>query len=111
VRVNEPRLEAGFSRFLHSLGWTGPAEGEFIRDEVTDRFHLIEVNPRFTGWIYYSAALGCNQPLVAVLAALGQEADVPKPYNDVAFVRRAMELPVRASQLAALATKGHLRHA
>jgi carbamoyl-phosphate synthase large subunit len=111
VRVNEPRLEADFSKFLHSLGWTGPGEGEFIRDEVTDRFYLIEVNPRFTGWIYYSAALGCNQPVVAVRAALGEAVDASKSFNDVAFVRRTTELPVRPSQLAALATKGHLRHA
>jgi len=111
VRVNEPRLEADFSKFLHSLGWTGPGEGEFIRDEVTDRFYLIEVNPRFTGWIYYSAALGCNQPVVAVRAALGEAVDASKSFNDVAFVRHTTELPLRPSQLAALATKGHLRHA
>jgi carbamoyl-phosphate synthase large subunit len=111
VRVNEPRLEADFSKFLHSLGWTGPGEGEFIRDEVTDRFYLIEVNPRFTGWIYYSAALGCNQPAVAVRLALGEAVDSPSALKAVAFMRRTTELPLRPSQLAALATKGHLRHA
>jgi carbamoyl-phosphate synthase large subunit len=111
VRVNEPRLEVDFAKFLHTLGWTGPAEGEFIRDEVTDRFYLIEVNPRFTGWIYYSAALGCNQPAIAVRGALGEAFDSPKSLKDVAFIRRTTELPLRPSQLAALATKGHLRHA
>jgi hypothetical protein len=33
------------------------------------------------------------------------------PGREVAFVRRMTEFPIRASQLAALATKGHLRHA
>jgi biotin carboxylase len=110
VRVSEPRLETEFSRFLHSIDWIGPAEGEFIRDELTDRFYLIEVNPRFTGWIFYSAALGCNQPRLAVRAAVGEAIDEPTFYSDVAFVRRMTEFPIRPSQLAALATKGYLRH-
>ena len=111
VRVDQPRLEADFSRFLHALRWTGPGEGEFIRDEMTDRFYLIEVNPRFTGWIYYSAALGCNQPAVAVSLALGEALEAQKPLREVAFMRRTAELPLRPSQLAALATRGYLRHA
>lgn len=111
VRVKKPRLEADFARFLHSIDWVGPGEGEFIRDEITDRFYLIEVNPRFTGWIYYSAALGCNQPRLAVRAAIGDVTDEPAFSDDVAFVRRMTEFPIRPSQLAALATKGYLRHA
>lgn len=111
VRVNEPGLEADFSKFLQSIKWIGPGEAEFIRDEVTDRFYLIEVNPRFTGWISYSAALGCNQPALAVRAALGEAVPETRSLNDVAFVRRTIEIPIRPSQLAALATKGYLRHA
>jgi carbamoyl-phosphate synthase large subunit len=111
VRVEQPRLEADFSRFLQLLAWTGPGEGEFIRDDLTDRFYLIEVNPRFTGWIYYSAALGWNQPAAAVSVALGERIGVPAHPRDVAFTRRTNELPLRPSQLAALATKGYLRHA
>ena len=111
VRVYEPRLEADLAKLLRSIGWVGPAEGEFIRDEITDRFYLIEVNPRFTGWIYYSAALGCNQPSLAVRAALGKGVRLPPPANDLAFVRQTIEIPLRPSQLAALATKGYLHHA
>lgn len=111
VRVAAPQLEADFSRFMQFINWTGPGEGEFIRDEVTDRFYLIEVNPRFTGWISYSAALGCNQPRLAVQAALGRATKALSVDHEVAFVRRTTEFPIRPSQLAALATKGHLRHA
>ncbi len=111
VRVKEPRLEADFARFLEFIKWVGPAEGEFIRDEVTDRYYLIEVNPRFTGWISYTAALGCNQPRLALQVALGRTIEIPAIEHDVAFVRRTTEFPLRPSQLAALATKGHLCHA
>jgi carbamoyl-phosphate synthase large subunit len=111
VHVTQPGLEADFARLLHDIEWIGPGEGEFIRDEVTDRFYLIEVNPRFTGWIYYSAALGCNQPRIGLRTAVGESVDVPATDHGVAFVRRMTEFPIRASQLAALATKRHLRHA
>lgn len=111
LRVEEPALATDFTRLLAHIGWVGPAEGEFIRDEVTDRFHLIEVNPRFTGWIYYSAALGCNQPRTAVLHAMGQPQPVEAAPAPVAFVRHTTDFPLRPSQLATLATRGHLRHA
>lgn len=114
VRVSEPRLERDFAAFLREIEWTGPGEGEFVRDEVTDRFYLFEVNPRFTGWVFYTAALGCNQPAHAVRAALGEALHdtgaehAPPAY---AFIRQATDFPLRASQIAALATKGHLRNA
>ncbi len=111
VRVSEPRLEADFARFLRAIRWVGPGEGEFVRDELTDRFYLFEVNPRFTGWIYYSAALGCNQPVAAVRAALGEPPAASAAVADIAFMRQTTEFPVRPSHLAALATRGHLRHA
>ncbi len=111
VRSRQPELEGDFARFLEELGWTGPCEGEFIRDEVTDRFYLIEVNPRFTGWIYFSAALGCNQPDLAVRAMMGEAVLPPASGNEVAFVRRMTEFPIRPGQVAALVTKGHLHHA
>jgi carbamoyl-phosphate synthase large subunit len=113
VRVNEPRLERDFAAFLQRIKWTGPGEGEFVRDEVTDRFYLFEVNPRFTGWVYYTATLGCNQPAMAVREALGAPR-LPDPRGDPpvdrAFVRQTADFPLRASQIAALATRGHLRN-
>jgi carbamoyl-phosphate synthase large subunit len=111
VRVSEPQLEADFAKFLRAIKWTGPGEGEFVRDEMTDRFFLFEVNPRFTGWIFYSAALGCNQPAAAVHAALGEAVAPAGSAGDVAFMRQTTEFPLRPSHLAALATRGHLRHA
>ena len=70
THVPKPRLEADFAAFLEHIKWVGPAEGEFIRDELDDRYYLIEVNPRFTAWIYYSTALESSHPQLAVRAAL-----------------------------------------
>ncbi len=110
VRVEQPRLEAAFAEFLRSIEWVGPAEGEFMCDEVTDCFYLIEVNPRFTAWIYYSAALGSNQPYLAAQLAMGKHANPAADDKALVFLRSSEEIPLRASHIAALSTKGVLSH-
>jgi carbamoyl-phosphate synthase large subunit len=110
VHVEQPALEAAFADFLQSIKWVGPVEGEFIRDDLTDRFYLIEVNPRFTAWIYYSAALGSNQPYLAVRAAMGERVNAPGNDAPVVFMRSSDEIPLRASYVASLSTKGSLLH-
>ena len=50
IGVNEPELESAFANFMKHIRWVGPGEGEFIRDQTDERFHLIEINPRFTAW-------------------------------------------------------------
>ncbi|MFQ5775937.1 MAG: ATP-grasp domain-containing protein [Kiloniellaceae bacterium] len=110
VHVEQPALEAAFAEFLRSIEWVGPVEGEFIRDELTDEFHLIEVNPRFTAWIYFSAALGSNQPYLAARMALGERVNPPANDKGLVFVRHRDEVPLRASDVAALSSKGALLH-
>jgi len=110
VRVPAPALEADFANFMRSIGWVGPAEGEFIRDKVTDRFYLIEVNPRFTAWISFSASLAQNQPRLAVDAALGRPVTDASGNGDLVFMRSCEDMPVTPSAFAAIAKKGTLRH-
>jgi len=112
LRVEQPGLERAFAGFLRELAWTGPVEGEFIRDELDERFYLVEVNPRFTAWVAYTAQAGPNHPYLAVCAALGRD---PEPLahagDQPVFMRRCEDVPVRASAFAAMATTGALRHA
>ncbi|AAZ27855.1 ATP-grasp domain-containing protein [Colwellia psychrerythraea] len=110
MRLPQVELEAAFARFLKEIKWVGPVEGEFIRDEILDRFYLIEINPRFTGWIYYSATLGSNHPQQAVHTALGEEI-IPEPdKTNLVFVRSSTELRLQPYQLASFSTKGYLHH-
>lgn len=107
----QPALEDAFAVFLEHIGWTGAAEGEFIRDELRDRFYLIEVNPRFTAWIYFSAALGSNHPEMLVRTAAGLPVQPQTITNgDLVFLRGALELPVGAASLAAFSMKGAVYH-
>jgi carbamoyl-phosphate synthase large subunit len=111
ISVPQPALEAGFAEFLRALRWVGPVEGEFIRDELTERFHLIEINPRFTAWIAFSAHLGLNHPYAAVRAARGLPVIAGTAAADLVFMRSCEDAPITNSAFAAIATKGALKHA
>lgn len=110
VHARQPELESAFRAFLKHIGWCGPAEGEFIRDDQNDRFFLIEVNPRFTAWISFSAALGPNHPLQAVSLALGRPYAPTPVSTDLVYMRSCREFPVKTGDFAAISTKGRLRH-
>jgi carbamoyl-phosphate synthase large subunit len=110
LQVQQPQLEASFAKFLQEIGWVGPAEGEFIRDDIRDRFYLLEVNPRFTGWISYSGALGSNHPYIAVRAALGDELDLRTDPADLVFMRSSNEITVQSTDLASLSLKGFINN-
>ena len=111
IRVANPQLEADCNRLLSEINWVGPAEAEFIRDELRDRYYLIEVNPRFTAWIYFSACLGTNHPHIAVRAAMDESVEaIDNGNTDLVFLRANHELPVKATSLAAISTKGYVHH-
>jgi carbamoyl-phosphate synthase large subunit len=111
ISVDQPALEAGFAAFLGALKWVGPVEGEFIRDEVTERFYLIEINPRFTAWIAFSAHIGLNHPYAAVRTALDLPVVIGPAQKDLVFMRSCEDAPISNSAFAAIATKGVLKHA
>ena len=110
VSVSETSLEAAFARLLREIGWVGPAEGEFMLDRRSRRFHLIEVNPRFTAWISASAQIGPNQPQIAVQIALDRPFEAPPPAPGKLFLRAADEVRITASKLSDFATKRTFRH-
>lgn len=110
VSVDQPALQAGFGDYLTALEWVGPAEGEFIRDEISEQFYLIEVNPRFTAWISFSAHLGLNHPHAAARLAMGLAVDVRPASKDLVFMRSCEDAPIKNTAVAAIATKGFIRH-
>lgn len=111
LHIAQPALEASFAKMLSELEWVGPVEGEFIRDEIRDRFYLIEINPRFTGWIFYSAGLGSNHPGVVMRLAMGESTEVIANNPHLVFMRSSSEILVSPTNLAALTIKGVIQHA
>ena len=106
--ISLPHLEQTFAGFLKQIGWVGPAEGEFLHDRANDRFYLLEINPRFTGWIAFSGETGVNHPLVAVKAALGVRPELPQPRNDLVFMRSGYAIEVDPVRLASLSVNGRV---
>lgn len=110
AQVDLPDLVESFAAFLKAVRWTGPVEGEFIRDAVTEKFMLLEINPRFPAWVGYCGDIGVNLPLQAVRMALGRPAGKSDPRPDLMFMRSCEEIPAKASAFAAFATRGGLSH-
>ncbi|MDH3232786.1 MAG: ATP-grasp domain-containing protein, partial [Alphaproteobacteria bacterium] len=110
AQVHQPELERSFADFVRSIEWVGPVEGEFIRDERTERFNLIEVNPRFTAWISYSAGIGMNHPRRAVLEATGRTPTPEEAIRDQIFMRSCEDVEVDLTALASIATRGRLSY-
>jgi carbamoyl-phosphate synthase large subunit len=73
VTVRLPEVVERAGALFRAIGWVGPAEVEMIRDPASNRFYLIEINPRFPAWTSLTAAAGQNLPWAAVEIAMGRE--------------------------------------
>ena len=111
VSVDLPGLCEALSTFLERLGWTGPVEAEFIREANSERFYLIEVNPRFPAWIAFSGGTGVSLPAKTIKAAMGEPCEYAASTSGFLYLRSCEDLPVGMGQFAALATTGVLKHA
>jgi len=52
-------------RIVKEIGYHGIAEFEYMHDEKTGEFRLIEVNPRSWSWIGITPACGVSLPMIA----------------------------------------------
>lgn len=116
VAIPVPLVQAiaDLAEVLKKVGWSGPADVEFIRDSMTDRLVLIEINPRFPAWIGFSGLIDINLPRQLVLAAMERQ---PAPVagdsglaQDVMFMRTTEEIPAAASTMAAFVNRGEVAH-
>ena len=78
VTIRDEALMDLTRTFMAATRWRGGCELELIRDR-NDRYHLIEINPRFPAWVYLSCAAGANLPATLVDLALGKQ---PKRFTD-----------------------------
>jgi len=70
--TSEPRLLALGKKMLEAVGWHGPTQCEFMRDDRDGEFKLLEVNPKFWGTLDLSIQAGVNFPLLACELAMGR---------------------------------------
>jgi len=79
ITIKNSALLSAAGRFVEAYSWRGAFEFECI---VNDReIYLIEINPRFPAWIYFSTGVGVNLPERLLTAALGGEPERKSDYE------------------------------
>lgn len=101
---NEP-MQTAAEDFMREFKWKGAFELEcMIKGEDV---YLIEINPRFPAWSYFSAALGINLPVNMLRYSLGQPLPSPVDYEaGKLFIRYTNEIITDMDKFRSLVTKG-----
>jgi predicted ATP-grasp superfamily ATP-dependent carboligase len=71
-----PSLVIAGTRLLEALDWQGVAMVECKYDPRSDRYYVMEINPRFWGSLQLAIDAGVDFPALLVACALG---DLPAP--------------------------------
>ena len=98
-------------KIIKELNWIGGAEFEFMRDEMTNKNYLLEINPRFPAWVYLAVAAGQNLPHAAVELALGKKVEPFESYEiGKIFVRYSWDLITDIKKFEEITVKGVLNN-
>jgi carbamoyl-phosphate synthase large subunit len=109
--VELPELALSVKKFLKAKKWVGPFELEFIRDGWSDRFALIDFNPRFPAWVSFTSGSSKNLPRVTVLSANGiSSSECDQPLEGI-FIRNYCEEAITPISVANFANSGIVIHA
>ncbi|ELY92983.1 ATP-grasp protein-like protein [Natrialba hulunbeirensis JCM 10989] len=79
--VRIPALETAGRNLLDVLGWHGLAMVEFLRDEETGEFKLMEINPRFWSSLPFTVQTGADFPYYYWLLATGEGERIDHSYE------------------------------
>ncbi len=85
--VQIPELKALAERLMQPTGYSGLAEVEFMYNERSQRYELLEVNPRIWGFHTIAIRAGMDLPYYAYLDALGEPLPPPHAAVDARWVR------------------------
>ncbi|WP_202935221.1 carboxylate--amine ligase [Halorussus amylolyticus] len=79
--VDIPELEAAGLALLDELDWHGVAMVEFLRNDETGEFELMEVNPRFWSSLPFTVQAGVDFPNLYWSMAEGDPPEDPPEYE------------------------------
>lgn len=79
--VSIPELDRAGRRLLDALEWHGLAMVEFLRDENTGEFRLMEINPRFWSSLPFSVQAGADFPYYYWQLATGARDEIDPAYE------------------------------
>jgi carbamoyl-phosphate synthase large subunit len=107
VTIKHDAMLNAAKRFIKEYRWRGPFELECI--VRGDDVYLIEINPRFPAWVYFSTGVGVNLPARLARRAMGQ--DIPPAPDYPAgklFVRYTYELVTDMDRFQKAITRGEV---
>ncbi|MEE8379348.1 MAG: ATP-grasp domain-containing protein, partial [Gammaproteobacteria bacterium] len=106
VSIYDENLHQACLEIMKTLRWKGPLEFEVMRDKQ-NRYHLIEINPRFPSWVYLTAGVGQNLPIKLLKLLTGESiSTAPSKNAGILFIRHAMESIVPMSSFESVAIEG-----
>ena len=76
-------MRADALRRLRYLEWDGAVMMEYKWEPASDRFHLIEVNARYWGYLHLDLFAGVDYPRIQVDRFLGRSESNPSPRSNV----------------------------
>ena len=111
ITVNDPVLIELSEKIIKILNWKSGAELEFVKDNKSNNYYLIEINPRFPAWVYLTVSAGQNLPGALLQLALGNKV---KPFSGYEvgkiFIRYSWDLITNIKEFEELNIKGELKN-
>ncbi len=89
-----PGLEAMSVRFLNGMNYYGLSEVEFMFDDRTQTYKLLEINPRTWGWHTLGAAAGVNFSALLFKDIHHEPIYVDSFEKGVKWVREVTDVPI-----------------
>lgn len=81
VTIINKELQRVNEKLLKATKWSSGYEIEMLWERKTNRFYLLEINPRFPSWIYLSAGCQVNLPQRLVQKVLGMPLETHSDYQ------------------------------
>ncbi len=108
ISISDKKMLELTKKFVSATMWRGPFELELMKNE-SNRFVILEINPRIPAWVYLAVGVGQNIPEALVNLALGKDV---KPFEkyDVGkmFIRYSWDMIVDVKEYQHLSTFGEL---
>ena len=109
IVVRDEPLNATALRLVRALRWRGPLELEFIQDQATGVYQLIEINPRFPAWVDFPSTFGHNLPELVVERLRTGACRTLHPYPvGKFFIRHCVDLTCDVEDMGRLSALGAL---
>jgi carbamoyl-phosphate synthase large subunit len=80
------------TQVIEKLHLIGPLTIQFIREDITQRLYLLEVNPRFGGGVIASIEAGFDFPLMMLEECIGREPEVILEGKRIKMIRYFKEV-------------------